>query len=378
MNDSQVTNLPDHTLPQDILVHILSLLPAKSIGRFRCVSKPWKSLLSHPHFIKTHLNRTKQLLGEDEASLIFVSNDSGLLYSTQLKYTHHMFDEITTFATKLCFDNHRFRSYHVFNMVSCDGLVLLNDEENKFLLINPTTREFKELPTSPYALDRHLSNTISGLGYDSVNDDYKVVTSEMFVNVYSVRNGTWERADSSPYDHDVGYRFSPGTFVNGCIHWLGVRLSDASSVIAALDLGEGKFGEVSIPSWVVGDREFAFNHLVELGGFLCWYPASLLATGNTTDVYMMKEYGVMDSWTKFTISHSEPISLRPLCLLGKKQLVLVENEGCIGEKLVMCNLSGGSSKDIAVHGIADDFSVGGSFMESLVSPHCTTEAVTEC
>ncbi|KAL2896823.1 hypothetical protein RDABS01_038607 [Bienertia sinuspersici] len=374
-------------LPQEIISDILSHLPAKSICRFRCVSKPWKSLLSQPHFIKTHLNRTKQLLADGEASLIFVSHDSCSLYSTHLKYTHHLSHNITTFATKLSFDNHLFSYANVFHMVSCDGLILVKDKKNKSLLINPTTREIKELPTSPYALNPRFSNTVYGLGYDSVNDDYKVVTvsyyhnfhgydhcsTKMFVNVYSVRKGTWQRAESSPHDYDIGFSFSSGIFVDGHIHWLGARLSNnASSFIAAFDLGEDNFCKLSIPTWV------ASNHLVELGGCLCCYPSVMLATGNATDVYMMKEYGVMKSWAKFTVIHPEHLSLRPLCLLGTNQLVLVKNEGSIGAKLVMYNLAGGSSKDIVVHGIPNEFFVGGSFMESLVSPHCTTEAVTHC
>lgn len=125
---------------------------------------------------------------------------------------------MTTFATKLSLDDHRISCENIYIMCSCDELVLVMDEDRKLLLMNPTTREFKVLPSSPYALDPLVSFTMYGVGYDSVSDGYKVVTlsyydidneheldcTEMFVNVYSVRNGSWKRAHNSPYDHVVG------------------------------------------------------------------------------------------------------------------------------------------------------------------------------
>ncbi|KMT17809.1 hypothetical protein BVRB_2g033480 [Beta vulgaris subsp. vulgaris] len=376
-------------LHQEIIVDILTRLPAKSIGRFRCVSKPWKSLLSQPHFIKTHLNRTKHDLREE--SLILFCDESQSMYSIQLnnKNAHHVFDKITTPATKLCFyDHHNFASTtFARNMASCDGLILVRDEEDKLVLVNPTTREVKELPCSPYALDPGASFTMYGLGYDSVSDDYKVVTisyydtdnehepdcTEMFVNVYSVRHGSWKCADSSPYDHAVGH-LAAGVCVDGFIYWLASRNSDYSSVIAAFDLGEEKFREMPPPSLV--DREkFVFNHLVALGGCLCMFSSSGTCE---TDFWVMKQYGVAESWTKITIINPEESELRPMCLLGKEQVVLVKDEETVDEKLVMYNLEEGSFKDIAVHGVSDQFCVGGSFIESLVWPHCKNGDIREC
>lgn len=369
----------NHTkiLHEEIIVDILSRLPPKSIGRFRCVSKPWKSLLSQPQFIKTHLFRSKHLPIELQ-SLILFSEETNSLYSTQLNNAHQLIDQMTTFCTKLSFDDHRFDCSLVNNVATCDGLILVRDEEDKLLLVNPTTRQFKELPSSPYALDPRASFTMYGLGFDSVSDDYKVVTlsyyntdneyepdcTEMFVNVYCVRNGTWKKAESSPYDHAVGH-ITSGVFVDGCIHWLASTTSDYKSVIAAFDIVEEKFHQVPPPS-SVDDKKFVFNRLVALGGCLCMFPSSRSCE---TDVWVMKEYGVEDSWSKIMIIDSEESEFRPLCLLGKEQVVLVKNEETVDEKLVMYNLEQGISKNIVINGIPDEFRVEGSFMESLVSPH---------
>lgn len=85
-----------------------------------------------------------------------------------------------------------------------------------------------------------------------------------------------------------------------------------------------------------------------------------------TNVCMIKEYCVEDSWSKFTIINSEESDFRPLCLLGKKQrqVVLVEDK----ENLVIYHLEEGILNNIVVDGIPDEFSVAGTLLESLVSP----------
>ncbi|WRX22466.1 F-box domain - like 10 [Theobroma cacao] len=44
-------------IPDEIVYDILSFLPAKSLQRFKLVSKPWGSLISDPNFAELHLHR---------------------------------------------------------------------------------------------------------------------------------------------------------------------------------------------------------------------------------------------------------------------------------------------------------------------------------
>ncbi|KAL2896323.1 hypothetical protein RDABS01_038107 [Bienertia sinuspersici] len=269
---------------EEILEEILSRLPAKSIGRFRCVSKPWRALLSQPRFIKTHLNRIKDFPFEAQ-SLILVTSQSSILYITQLRNAHHMLDEMITFATELGSNEYLFDfsdglsdvECFVGKMASCDGLTLIEDDESSLLLINPTTKEFEGLPESADALDPRGSFTMYGMGYDSVSDDYKIVALSYLVTDNEHEPDCTEIAVSSPYDHSVGH-LTCGVFVAGHIHWLASRTSDHSSVIAAFDLGEEKFGEVPPPSC------------------LCMFASS---SDYKIDIWLMKEYGVKESWTKF-------------------------------------------------------------------------------
>jgi len=44
--------------PDELLVEVLSLLPVKSLIRFKCVSKYWNTLISDPSFVKLHLKKS--------------------------------------------------------------------------------------------------------------------------------------------------------------------------------------------------------------------------------------------------------------------------------------------------------------------------------
>lgn len=47
-------------LPKEMLTEILARLPAKSAGRFRCVSPEWAALLSSAHFVDLHARRANR------------------------------------------------------------------------------------------------------------------------------------------------------------------------------------------------------------------------------------------------------------------------------------------------------------------------------
>ncbi|CAN6330726.1 unnamed protein product [Urochloa humidicola] len=58
MADGGQSPAPIHHLPDDLLVEILSRLPAKSLCRFKLVSRSWRTLIADPH----HRRRFAQTL----------------------------------------------------------------------------------------------------------------------------------------------------------------------------------------------------------------------------------------------------------------------------------------------------------------------------
>jgi hypothetical protein len=62
------------TLPEDtIIMEILPYLPAKSVGRFRAVSRAWRAALSSATFVELHLRRANR---EGQPRLLFCPSDA--------------------------------------------------------------------------------------------------------------------------------------------------------------------------------------------------------------------------------------------------------------------------------------------------------------
>ncbi|GKA26998.1 F-box associated domain containing protein [Tanacetum coccineum] len=288
-------------IPQDIIIDILCGLPAKTLGRFRCVSKEWLSLLSEPHFIKTHqktLNRNH---------LLFISSDC-LFYSLP-------FDNQSAVAKPLL-DKH----YDIMYGCSCNGLVLASGRNlrllHTFIVFNPTTNDYVEFPMFRHDWLYNPGNYfLTGFGYDSVTDDYKVVCisyfhcprlippDKMFVHVYSLRSNTWRKLRNSPYDHSDGKRVL-GVFVNGFLHWIVNRHSEP--VIAAFSLADEKFSELPSPDFYndVGILSDIDCRLFEVNEKLAIFH------GLKGVLWLMNKHGVKESWTKIVLNgFSEKIVL---------------------------------------------------------------------
>ncbi|PIN18018.1 hypothetical protein CDL12_09316 [Handroanthus impetiginosus] len=346
-------------LPQEILFDIFSRLPAKSVGKCGCLSKQWCTLLSTPQFIKSHLNRKTR-----QENLILITPS-------------HSLHAITTIKDDTVSRNLELRNNWVEVVGSCDGLVLLINVRYEKILLNPITRQQVKVPDSPLALKRWEGFSMHGFGYDRHTDDYKIVTlsyyaddyydpdneyepdcENTFVDVYSVKKGVWKRVENSPYNHAVP-EVSSGAFVNGAVHWLASgRESGYRSVIVAFNFANEVFDEIPAPNdALVG--EFVFdNKLGVLGGRLC-----MIHTQSQV-VWIMEEYGVQDSWTKFSIDDYVLDISEPLCFIGDEEVVFATEEGC----LTVYNVKEETLRYMVVDGAPAKFVDGGAFVGSLVSP----------
>ncbi|XP_073144165.1 F-box protein CPR1-like [Henckelia pumila] len=286
-------------LPREIIVDILCRLPVKSLKRFRAVARWWCFQIDSQDFVKLHLHRS--LASNSNRNLIL----GGLaLYSVDLDsldkahvikppFYYQSVDSITN---------------------SCNGLVVVTSEPP--VLWNPFSRYYKVLPDA--AVERQndedsYCKVAYGFGYDSANDVYKIVRVEEVrssmshvwiyskAKIYCTKSNSWKVIDNFPYPLPF-LRGNWRVHVNGSLHTLVENLDHLRSCefvkIMAFNIESEEHSEVMMPK---GVRFRGVNASLDvLGGSLC------IVSANTSGVviWMMKEYGVKESWTKL-------LSIRP-------------------------------------------------------------------
>ncbi|PWA84310.1 F-box associated interaction domain-containing protein [Artemisia annua] len=394
------------TIPRDIITEILYCLPTKSAGRFRCVSKEWLSLLSEPQFIKTHQkarNRNCLVFWSYDSSHYSVPFNNCKAVSRLAKLpvessVNRDYEEFLPFnnskavfrPAKLPVESSVVNRDYVEFLGSCNGLVLASSHDlrqvgefvvvnlitgdyveflmfrhqslpifkrdsmvllvmhvmyraHKFFVSNLTTRDYVEFPVwwqefSNSRDERYMTR----FGYDSVKDDYKVVTisyirsygsppDETYVHVYSLRNNSWKQMN-----------WLRGVFVNGFLHWIASKGSDRIPVIVAFSLADEKFS-CEVPSPDMNNDADILSHsdckLVALG--------DKLGIFHTVEgvVWLINEYGVQESWTKIVVHGFNEISIyEPKIFYDNRKLLFVKRK-----IMWIYDLEGGTSlKDVVI------------------------------
>ncbi|XP_059645948.1 F-box protein CPR1-like [Cornus florida] len=338
-------------LPMEVTADILSRLPVKPLLRFRSVSKLWCSLIDSPVFIKSHLNRSI----ETNDNLSIILRDC-YLYSIDFNSLDRAIELDHPLKSNSC-GTEVLGSFH--------GLLCLSNSEEEIVLWNPSTRKHRKLPVAPIEFPPEFTFPqffIYGLGYDSVSDDYKLVRIVQFygidhdsfdseVKVYSLKSNSWRRIQDFPYY--LLYKRVNAAVVNGALHWVVSRKpeSDTANLIAAFDLGVEEYRLVPQPDYL--DKDFHMNVGV-LGGCLyvmCNY------VGERVDIWVMKEYGVKESWTKlFSVEQPSVVNLfdfvKPLAFSMNGEEILLDQDGV---RLLWFDLKRKTLKNVRIQGVPSLF-----------------------
>ncbi|CAN6986803.1 unnamed protein product [Brassica rapa subsp. trilocularis] len=190
---SQSSNL----IPVDVLIDILTRVPAKSIARFRCVSKFWaSSILRRRDF--TDLFLTMSLT---RPRLFFPIRSDGKLFLYSTHQPHNPDDDDDDDSSLVATPYHTsFPEYFPCDIYSpvC-GLVLLQGCERKVRVVcNPATGEFLTLPK---VLLKEKTKLITAqkkkekiarmyLGYDPMSKQFKVLCMTTNFSPFDVRDNT--------------------------------------------------------------------------------------------------------------------------------------------------------------------------------------------
>ncbi|XP_026384649.1 F-box/kelch-repeat protein At3g06240-like [Papaver somniferum] len=186
----------------------------------------------------------------------------------------------------------------------CHGLVCLwlENRDTTFLCLwNPATKEYKQVPKSPDDHDDMNQMSMVAFGYDSKNDDYKLLTRfDNLVQVYSLGLNSWKRIGN------VEFRSlrDAGVLVNGDLHWLAESQDSSRQIVVSLDMSEEIFKEMQLPKTSVS-RPHRFMKVGALEGCLCVLGSDICLQ---VEVWVMQDYGVHESWTKRYVINHESVS----------------------------------------------------------------------
>lgn len=329
-------------IPPELLIEIFIRLPVKSLVCFTSVCKSWYALITNPEFINMHANHTNSCQ-RDESFLIRYFDDN------EEKYTFRRDNE--TFSEQLA----QFKSKTPYSgcsvIGSCGGLVCLEFSGSIFLW-NPSIRKSVTICVS------QLKNFVLGFGVCNVTNDHKVVKlvydphyphphfpkTIPQVEVYSLSTGSWRGVSTStaPSNHLSSY----GThcFVFDSVHWIVSGENEKQgkcNLVVSFDMGKEVFYKLMLPDSLAnvhmpllsitrhGDSLAALEYSNWEGSYCFW---------------VMKEYGVSESWTKLFTLTIPGRWMRTLVFRKDGQVILPLSNN----KLFSCDPESDEIKDLDV------------------------------
>ncbi|KAL3745821.1 hypothetical protein ACJRO7_014863 [Eucalyptus globulus] len=211
---------------EDLISEILLLLPARSLLRFKCVSKLWLSIISGPRFSRRH------------ARLHAGSGASGVVL--RRTPSDHQFLPLGGGGGDSPLSGFPFKCLDFAPdpaglkiLQSCGGLLLCCSFRKigcrrNYYVFNPTTRQFAMLPQLGGASSCAITVYGVSLAFDpSKSSHYDVVCVRSTVEsayyyqieIYSSRDRGW-RLSGSPFVAPFDMVFDSGVFWNGGVHWI--------------------------------------------------------------------------------------------------------------------------------------------------------------
>lgn len=353
--------------PSELMDEVLCRVPVKYLLRCRCVSKKWCSVIDSTPFVRKHLKKTLEC------------NVGGLLISGGGKFYLAEVESLDDDSAAVVEINDPLQN----NLLSgaqfagaANGLVCLSKNGmNEILLLNPSTRKVRKIPSAPAEFPRSFNmveTSLCGFGYDHVNDDFKVVKiAECYVQfrgimvvVYSLKADSWTRIRDVP--SNIRFTGDWGMFAGGSLHWLAIKNPlDCSEIVMGFDLGLGQFHEVPFPTVNETSVNFCSRSVVSFGGsYLCIldkYPNSRI------DGWLMNDNGMQNLWYKaFSVEQPGALGsfrfLRPVLFSQSRKEVLLEVDGA---KLVWYDLEKKTVKNINIRGMPIKFN-SHLYTESLI------------
>ncbi|XP_019159145.1 PREDICTED: F-box protein CPR30-like [Ipomoea nil] len=305
-----------HHFPEELLIEILKRLPVKSLLRFFAVCKSWYILISSPAFISVHCRHHRN--GNSATNLLLLLRRYATSYIEEkysvLNDTDH---QLLTLNNSFELDLPISCGYGYFCTVGFyNGVLCLSDDYYFYnmatvSLWNPSIRQARILPFRP----AHPFRFVLGFGASPRSDDDLKVVRVMYerkgvnfdigpvtpplVEIYSLSTGVWRRITATGVNYYIFYYNWTQVFVNGAVHWIGYKLLEDKSfqsLIAVFTMADELFDEIMLPDELA--LEYPTNlSIMVFEEFVAVVKYTERIHADWCELWIMKEYGVVDSWT---------------------------------------------------------------------------------
>ncbi|KAG7656001.1 F-box domain [Arabidopsis suecica] len=299
----------DH-IPFDLTVEILTRLPAKSLMKFKCVSKLWSSIIHNQSFIDSFYSisstRPRFIVAFSNGS--FPSDKEKRLFIFSSSHEGHESSSSvisnldTTIPSLTVSNNLASRCVSVNGFIACSLYT-------RFTICNPSTRQVIVLPILPSGRAPDMRSTC--IGYDPVDDQFKALAliSSRIPNKDSTvehlvltlkgdkKNYSWRQIQGNnnipPY--------SPVTMrvcINGVVYYgAWTPRQSMNAVIVCFDVRSEKITFIKTPKDVV--RWCNDSILMEYKGKLASIVRNRYSRFDTFDLWVLEDIEKQE-WSKQT------------------------------------------------------------------------------
>ncbi|EOA37970.1 hypothetical protein CARUB_v10009440mg [Capsella rubella] len=357
-----------YNFPLDLTIEILLRLPAKSLFRFRSVSKTWCSIIRSRQFASEFMS-----LSLSRPRLLFTFNnccDTRLLFFS----SPHQSCYLSSSPSSMLASKKNFLTMPI--VMSSFDIVLSNSVRGficsslrgKFVVCNPNTRQVIHLGENSFESDY---DCYMYLGYDPSNDQYKVLRLTMNTRSHSpvehsvctLGGGepslySWRNIKSSVIYYDCMHN---GVCIDGVVYYeasLKVEYGNASMRVSSFDVGSEQIRPMKTPE--------------HFGGFLLTnYLGKLAAYHDVDDGYFA--LWVLDDvknqvWTKkvcvfpsFTFTMLWDLDLRFAGITAAGEVVYAPLYFCDPFEVFCYDVEKKMERRVRVEGLVDDVYEGSTF-----------------
>ncbi|KAL2920962.1 hypothetical protein RDABS01_012453 [Bienertia sinuspersici] len=310
MNNMNTNGSHIEEIPSEIMLDILSRLPTKTCLKCKLVCKEWYEIITSDEFdarrssyttmllrAMSYSNRIDFLLIEIDKSSK-VDDDGNLIVGV---------DAMMRFKSKITVP---YQKLIVVN--ECNGLICLISYHKwyPYIILNLLTGE-QVIVNQEWRSPSCLSE-VYGLGCCPVSGQYKVVRiidgyHGRVAEIQTLGTNEWRTLGDVPMHRHVRDDKSNRVFLHGSLH----VYSRQDNCIWGFHFGDEQFMQIPTPDEIEREREYSCLSVFD--SCLC-FTSSL--DNQQCGIWLMKEYGVKDSWVKQFVIEMVPIIIPHMHLLG--------------------------------------------------------------